>query len=89
VNLDDLAPIEVRHREWLQSLTTKEAIRLLETQKKNLVKAMSINAGNQSEPSLTFHLYAYGIRTIDAAISSLTDTNKFKEQTNKESNGSN
>lgn len=72
-----------QHQNWLAHPTTKDLLKNLEKFKQSFVRALSAGAGNTAEPEISFRLQAYGIRTTDAIIKQITDTQTFINQSIK------
>jgi hypothetical protein len=51
--------------------------------RESFIKVLTSNAANTSEPDVLFRINAYGIRTIDGVITSITSTTMFVEQSKK------
>ena len=75
--------LSAEHASWLKHPVTVQLIKNLEKHRELFVKTLSSNAGNSAEPDVLFRVNAYGIRTTDAILTMVKDTNKFVEQSTK------
>jgi hypothetical protein len=73
-----------QHLDWLHHPVTIQMFKNLDKHRNTFIKTLSAGAGNSSEPENMFRVHSYGIRTMDAVISMLKDSNKFVEQSAKQ-----
>jgi len=84
--MEQLTPenvLSAQHGAWLTHPCTVQLIKNLHGHKDTFIKTLSAGAGNTSESEISFRLYAYGIRTVDAVLAMVTSTTKFIEQSKK------
>ncbi len=84
--MEQLTPenvLSAQHGSWLTHPCTVQLIKNLNSHRDSFIKTLSAGAGNTAEPEVSFRLYAYGIRTVDAALAMITSTTKFIEQSKK------
>ena len=72
-----------QHADWKNHPVTIQMFKNLSKHRETFVKTLAAGAGNSVEPENMFRVHSYGIRTMDAVISMLKDSNKFVEQSTK------
>lgn len=80
--MSEISPEQIartQHKDWLRHPTTIQLLRCLESHKQSFIKVLSADSGNLEKPDVLFRLQAYGIRTTDAIITLIINTDKFIE----------
>ena len=71
------------HQQWLSQPTTKGLVTAIERHKASFVAEMAKNSVDVQISNEMFRCYSYGIRTCDAILKLVTDSNAFVTATTK------
>jgi hypothetical protein len=79
MNITPENALEYQHKEWLTHPTTRQLLTILQKHKDSYVREMLSNAGSVEDAEY-FHRLAYGLRTLEAVVTKITNTEKFIQQ---------